>query len=132
MMEGLSVQRAEPQTVTIKATYLKADRTASSLGVKKRDLGRLIGWTEGSMNTRLHAVTDANGRPLRFFITAGQISDYTVAAALLDDLPKAQWMLPDRGYDAEWFRDAQEQKGIKPCIPGRKSRSMLVKYDKLR
>lgn len=62
------------------------------------------------MNTKLHAVTDANGRPLSFFITAGQISDYTGAAALLDDLPKAQWMLADRGYDAEWFRDALEQK----------------------
>lgn len=84
------------------------------------------------MNTKLHAVTDANGRPLSFFITAGQISDYTGAAALLDDLPKAQWMLADRGYDAEWFRDALEQKGIKPCIPGRKSRSMPVQYDKRR
>jgi transposase len=84
------------------------------------------------MNTKLHAITDANGRPLSFFITAGQISDYTGAAALLDDLPKAQWMLADRGYDAEWFRDALEQKGIKPCIPGRKSRSIPVKYDKRR
>jgi transposase len=35
MMEGLSAQRAELQTVMIGATYLKAHRTASSLGVKK-------------------------------------------------------------------------------------------------
>ena len=35
MMEGLSAQRAEPQTVMIDATYLKAHRTASSLGVKR-------------------------------------------------------------------------------------------------
>lgn len=76
------------------------------------------------MNTKLHAVTDAHGRPLSFFITAGQISYCTGPAALLDDLPKAQWMLADRGYDAEGFRDALEQKGIKPCIPGRKSLSM--------
>jgi len=33
---------------------------------------------------------------LSFFITAGQISDYTGAAALLDVLPKTQWMLADR------------------------------------
>ena len=45
------------------------------------------------MNTKLHAVADANGRPLSFFMTAGQVSDYTGAAALLDDLPKAQWLL---------------------------------------
>ena len=42
------------------------------------------------MNTKLHVVTDANGRPLSFFMTARQVSDYTGAAALLDDLPKAQ------------------------------------------
>jgi len=42
------------------------------------------------MNTKLHAITDAEGRPLSFFMTAGQVSDYTGAAALLDDLPPAQ------------------------------------------
>jgi tetraacyldisaccharide-1-P 4'-kinase len=31
-------------------------------------------------------------------------------------------MLADRGYDADWFRHALEEKGIKPCILGRKSR----------
>ncbi len=34
-------------------------------------------------------------------MTAGQGSDYTGAAALLDSFPMAQWMLADRGYDAE-------------------------------
>jgi len=64
------------------------------------------------MNTKLHAVTDANGRPISFFITAGQVSDYTGAAALLDELPKAKWLLADRGYDADWYRDALQAKGI--------------------
>jgi transposase len=74
------------------------------------------------MKTELHAVTDAEGRPLSFFMTAGQVSDYIGAAALLDDLLKAQWMLGDRGYDADWYRDALQAKGITLCIPGRKSR----------
>src|SRR3546814_8992191 len=51
---------------------------------KKGGPGRLIGRTKGGMNTKLHAVTDANGRPISFFMTAGQVSDYTGAAALLD------------------------------------------------
>lgn len=84
------------------------------------------------MNTKLHAVTDANGRPISFFMTAGQVSDYIGAAALLDELPKAQWLLADRGYDADWFRDALQEKGITPCIPGRKSRNKAAKYDKRR
>ncbi len=84
------------------------------------------------MNTKLHAVTDAEGRPIRFFMTAGQVSDYTGAAALLGSLPKAEWLLADRGYDADWFREALKDKGIKPCIPGRKSRDKPIKHDKRR
>lgn len=84
------------------------------------------------MNTKLHAVADANGRPLSFFMSAGQFSDCTGAAALLDDMPKAQWLLGDRGYDADWFRDALQVKGIQPCIPGRRSRNEPVRYDKRR
>lgn len=75
----------------IDATHPKAHRTASSPGVKG-DAGRLIGRTKGGVNTELHAVTDANDRPISFFMAAGQVSDYTGAAALLDALPKAQWM----------------------------------------
>ena len=55
------------------------------------------------MNTKLHAVTDDSGRPVRFFITAGQVSDYTGAAAVTNGLPEANWLLTDRGYDADWF-----------------------------
>ena len=63
-------------------------------------------------------------------MTAGQISDYTGAAALLGSLPKAEWLLADRGYDAGGFREALKDKGIRSCIPGRKSRGKPIKYDK--
>jgi transposase len=84
------------------------------------------------MNIKLHAVTDANGRRISLFMTAGQVSDYTGAAALLDGLARAQWLLGDRGYDADCFRDALQAKGITPCIPGRKSRNEPVRCDKRR
>jgi hypothetical protein len=35
-----------------------------------------------------------------------QVSDYTGAAALMNDLPEPEWLLADRGYDADWFREA--------------------------
>ncbi|GBQ51657.1 transposase [Komagataeibacter sucrofermentans DSM 15973] len=116
-MDGLAAGKAEFQTIMIDATCLKAHRTASSLRLNKGDSSCLIGRTKGGMNTKLHAITDQSGRPLSFFMTAGQISAHTGAAALLDSLPAAQWMLGDRRYDADWFRDALEAKGIKPCIP---------------
>jgi hypothetical protein len=40
--------------------------------------GRLIGRTKGGFNTKLHAVTDAKGCPLKFFMTAGQVSESLV------------------------------------------------------
>jgi len=87
---------------------------------------------EWGMGTKLQALSDANRRPLSFFMAAGRISDYTGAAAVPDEPPKAQWMLADRGYDAVWFRNALQKRGIKPCIPGLKSRSTTIKYDKRR
>lgn len=75
------------------------------------------------MNTGLHAVTNGYVRPIRLFMTratlaamqaspAGQrVSDYTGAAFLFRSLPKAEWLLADRGYDADWFRDALKTRG---------------------
>jgi transposase len=94
--------------------------------------GRLIGRTKGGMNTKLHAICDSQGRPLNLFVTAGQVSDYIGARALLGSLPDVEWLLGDRGYDADWFRNALKDKGIRACIPGRKQRKTPVKYDKRR
>ena len=77
-------------------------------------------------------MTDAKGRPLLFFMTAGQVSDYTGAAALLGSLMAAEWLIADRGDDADWFRDALKDKGIRPCIPGRKSCGKAVRYNRRR
>ena len=49
------------------------------------------------MNTKLHAIADANDWPLSFFITTGQVSHYAGAVALLRDMPKAQWLLGGHG-----------------------------------
>ena len=84
------------------------------------------------MNTKLHAICDSKGRPLNLFVTAGQVSDYIGARVLLSSIPNVDWLLGDRGYDADWFRNALKDKGICACIPGRKQRKTPVKYDKRR
>ena len=84
------------------------------------------------MNTKLHAICDSLGRHIDLFVTAGQVSDYIGARALLSSLPDVKWLLGDRGYDADWFREALQHKGIRPCIPGRRQRKAPGKYDKRR
>ena len=63
-------------------------------------------------------------------LSEGQMSDYKGAALLLDSLPKARELLADRGYAADWFRNALIEKGITPCIPPKKNRKIQLKYDK--
>lgn len=81
------------------------------------------------MNSKLHTVTDAIGRPIRMFLSAGQTSDYIGARALVSGLPKADVLLADRGYDADWFREALVDKGIAPCIPSRRGRKVPIPHD---
>lgn len=66
---------------------------------------------------------------MALWLSAGQVSDYKGAGALLDRLPEAKEMLADRGYDANWFRTALKAKGITPCIPPKKNRRAFIPYD---
>jgi transposase len=77
----------------------------------------------------LHALTDGNGRPIGLFLSAGQTSDYIGARALLSSLPQAGTLLADRGYDADWFRNALAERGIRSCIPSRRGRKKASPHD---
>ena len=91
-------------------------------------------WVEPrvSVDPNLHAICDSQGRPLDLFVTAGQVSDYIGARALLSSLPDVDWLLGDRGHDADWFREALKDKGTRACAPGRWQRKKTVKHDKRR
>ena len=124
LMKRLVAGNAEPKNVMIDATYLKAHRTASSQRV---DMGFLL--PDRTQQRREHQAARRHrcGRPLSFFMTIGHVSDDIGAAALLDDLPKASWLLGNRGYDADRFGVALHAKRFPPCIPGRQSRNEPVK-----
>ena len=81
------------------------------------------------MTSKLHVLADAKGRPIRMFLSAGQTSDYIGARALLASIPPAAALLGDRGYDADWFRNALIDMGISPCIPSRRGRKDVIPHD---
>ena len=56
-------------------------------------------------------------------LSEGQMSDYKGAALMLDVMPAAPVLIADRGYDADWFRQALRDRGARPCIPGRSGRA---------
>lgn len=63
-------------------------------------------------------------------LTEGQVSDFKGADLVLDDLPKAEVLIGDKGYDSDKLREALRERGIEPCIPGRSNRKEPVEYDK--
>ncbi len=63
-------------------------------------------------------------------LSEGQMSDYKGAALMIDALPKAKVLMGDRGYDADWFRNALIARGIAPCIPSRANRKKKIPHDK--
>ena len=81
------------------------------------------------MNSKLHVVCDSKGRPIQMYLSAGQTSDFTGAAGLLSTLPAAKVLLADRGYDANWFRNALIDREIIPCIPSKKNRKVQIEHD---
>ena len=72
------------------------------------------------MSTKIHAVVDALGNPLRFILTPGQVNDITQAEALIADLP-AGHVLADKGYDSKALRDTIVNQAAVPVIPPRKT-----------
>jgi transposase len=66
-------------------------------------------------------LTDAHGNPLDFRITAGQVSDYTMAQALLKGR-KTEVVIADKGCDSDKIRTAIKDLDAEPVIPYRSIR----------
>ena len=62
-------------------------------------------------------------------MTPGEASDYTQALPLLEGL-KANAILADRGYDADYVADAATAMGAQIIIPSKKNRIHQRKIDK--
>jgi transposase len=52
------------------------------------------------LSTKIHALVDALGNPLAFFLTPGQAHDLEGADALLPQM-KAEMLLADKAFDAD-------------------------------
>ena len=58
------------------------------------------------------------------------MSDYKGAALMIDAFPKANVLLADRGYAADWFRQALIKRGITACIPSKTNRKIQIPHDR--
>ena len=61
-----------------------------------------MGRSRGGSTSKIHAVVDTNGLPVRVALTAGEALDNRLAGRLLSRLKSGAMLLADRGYDADW------------------------------
>lgn len=80
------------------------------------------------LTTKLHAVADARGRPVRLSLTAGQCHDAPQALPLLDGLAPA-YLIADRGYDSNPLVATLAARGTCAVIPPRRKRRHPRPYD---
>ena len=71
---------------------------------------------------------DGLGNPLQFQLTAGQVSDITKAEALLPLTP-LEYVIADKGYDADAFVKVIQERGAVAVIPPRSNRTVRRAYD---
>ena len=81
------------------------------------------------MSTKIHAVVDALGNPLRWILTGGEVADITQAHTLIEGL-HAQAIVADKGYDADALVTLIKGVGAQAVIPPRSHRTEQRAYDR--
>lgn len=117
-------QNPDVEWVMIDSTIIRAHACSAGYG-KDTQKQEALGRSKGGFSTKIHALVDALGNPLKFLLTPGQQHDITQAEHLAKDVLD-EVMLADKSYDANHFIDRFTKK---PCIPPRKNRKEPRVYD---
>ena len=88
-----------------------------------RNRRQSMGRSRGGLTSKIHAVVDTNGLPVRLALTAGEAHDNRLAGSLLSRLKSGSMLLADRGYDADWIRVLVTKRRAWANIPPRSNRN---------
>lgn len=108
---------------------LSSVHTSMQRAQKRGTDDEAIGRSRGGPSTKINAVVDALGHPLRFILTGGQVHDSKQLEALIEGLDFDK-LLADKGYDNNRIRAVIALKGAEAVIPSLSSRSQAIPYDK--
>ena len=88
-----------------------------------------IGLSRGGLTTKIHAVVDSLGNPIRLKLTGGNAHDSVPALELIGGL-SADNVIADKAYDAQNIIELIQAQGSNPIIPPKKNRIEQREYDK--
>ena len=81
-----------------------------------------MGRSRGGLTSKIHALVDSNGLPVRLALSPGEAHDVRLAGKLLSRLKSGSMLLADRGHDADWIRELAMKKGAWANIPPKSNR----------
>ena len=81
-----------------------------------------MGRSRGGLSSKIHALVDADGRPVALRLTGGQVHDACEAEALMAAMPEGATLLGDKGYDSNAIREAAAKRNCWANIPNRSNR----------
>jgi transposase len=81
------------------------------------------------LSTKINAVVDGSGLPIRLRLTPGQASDKEAAVDLIQSLDRTDDLIADRGYDARALIELAATKGTQAHIPTQKDRKQQRSVD---
>ncbi len=84
----------------------------------KKNGEQSLGRSRGGFSTKIHLATDALGNAVRFILTGGERNDITQAEMLVKDF-SADYVIADKGYDAEAFVLKLKERNCEVVIPSR-------------
>ena len=70
-----------------------------------------MGRSRGGLTTKIHALVDAVGRPIRLKLTEGQAHGGRSAADMYASIGAGQTLLADRAYDSDGLRSTLAERG---------------------
>ncbi len=85
---------------------------------ERGDKNEALGRSRGGLSTKIHMLTDALGRPMRFVLTGGQVNDATQAELLLEG-EQSGGVIADKGYDTERIIEKVKELGANAVISHR-------------
>ena len=75
-----------------------------------------MGRSRGGLTTKIHALVDIEGRPIKLKLTEGQAHDGRSAADMFESICSGNILLGDRAYDSDRLRSSLKDRGAWACI----------------
>jgi transposase len=94
----------------------------------KKEGEQSLGRSRGGFSTKIHLATDALGNAVRFILTGGQRNDITQAEQLVENF-SAEYVIADKGYDAEPFVLKLKERNCEVVIPSRRNHKVQREID---